>query len=151
MIIKKSTQSYLSKYTRAYAMYDGSAWAVTDTIAMRLPPDYILGDQHMLSSKFIPDLLESSGFYSTKSFMMAVDIESWRPGLTCMKNTDLPLNNQYKYQSKLVKLFHWRLMNFAVSLSSGILFLHDIYNSDLCGIILPVKIRKKEGEKNESL
>ena len=146
MIVKKSTQNYLSKYTKAYAMYDGSAWAVTDTIAMRLPPDYVQGDQHMLSSKFIPDLLESSGFYSPKSFMMTVDIESWRPGLTCMKNTDLPLNDQYKYQSKLVKLFHWRLLDFTVSLSSGILFLHDIYTGDMCGIILPVKIKKKEGE-----
>ena len=147
MRLKSITKDYLIKSTRVYTRYDGSVWVVTDTIAMRLPSDYVQCDQHMLSSKFIPDLIESSGFYSPDSFMMAVDIESWRPGLTCKKNTDLPLNDQYKYQSKLVKLFHWRLMDFTVSLSSGILFLHDIYNGDLCGIILPVKIRKKEGEK----
>ena len=146
MRLKSITKNYLINSTRAYTRYDGSVWAITNTIAIRLPENYKPNPNlKFLQDKFIPDLL---AYDQSDRQMMDLDteVESWRPILKDYHHVELhiPLGEdvfEYGYNSKYVKMFNWHTdARYSVNLSTGLMYVTESIIGTLMGIILPIKL-----------
>ena len=153
MRLKSITKNYLIKSTRAYTRYDGSVWAITNTIAIRLPENYNLrGDIKFVGDKFIPDMLA----YDQKIDRHMMDLdryieEYWMLALRDYRNIELHIriddeafaeSFNYGYNSKYVKMFNWRTdARYSINLCTGLMYVTESVIGTLMGIILPIKLK----------
>lgn len=149
MRLKSITKNYLITDTRAYTRYDGSVWAITNTIAIRLPENHNLrGDIKFASDKFIPDLLA----YDQKVDRHMMDLdryieEYWKLALRDYRNIELHIRIDdesfaYGYNSKYIKMFNWHTdARYSVNLSTGLMYVTESIIGTLMGIILPIKLK----------
>ena len=149
MRLKSKTKDYLITNTRAYTRYDGSVWAITNTIAIRLPENYNLrGDIKFTGDNFIPNMLA----YDQKSDRHMMDLdryieEYWKLALRDYRNIELHIriddeSFNYGYNSKYVKMFNWHTdARYSINLSTGMMYVTESIVGTLMGIILPIKLK----------
>lgn len=153
MRLKSITKDYLITNTRAYTRYDGSVWAVTNTIAIRLPKNYNLkANIKFVGDKFIPDMLA----YDQKSDRHMMDLdryveEYWKLALRDYRNIELHIRIDdesfaesfaYGYNSKYVKMFNWHTdARYSINICTGLMYVTESIVGTLMGIILPIKLR----------
>ena len=148
MRLKSITKDYLITNTRVYTRYDGSVWAIANTIAIRLPENYNLrSDIGFISDRIIPDLLAYDQKSDRQMMDLDTEVESWRPMLKDYHHVELhiPLGEdafEYAYNSKYVKMFNWHTdARYSVNLSTGLMYVTESIIGTLMGIILPIKLK----------
>lgn len=144
MRLKSITKQYLITNTRGYTKYDGSFWAITNVVAIRLPEDYELrGSVRGLNDNFIPNLIEHD--QELDSFYMDIDDyinKYWKHALRNHQHIVLHLNDKHAYNSKYVKMFNWHTdARYLVNLNSGLMYVKESITDVLMGLILPIKLK----------
>lgn len=148
MRLKSITKNHLNKCTRAYTNYDGSVWALTNVMAIRLPEDYNLrGDIEFLHDKFIPNMLAYDGVHDR--LMMDLDRyieEHWKLSLRDCRDIVLHIRKDdydcdYAYNSKYVKMFNWHTdARYRINLSTGLMYVRESITDNLMGLVLTIKL-----------
>lgn len=147
--MKKSMINFIETKAVGYTRHDGSLWALCPATAIRLPSWFAVSTVKEMSDKFIQNIID----YDQKDEYTY--ITEFVPNTTQMKsrkNVILKINDKFGAKAEYIRMFDWLAdARFRVNLRTGLIYVYKSMEDVLIGLILPVKIKKKEAVPNESL
>ena len=147
--MKKSMINFIEQKAIGYIRYGGSLWALCAAVAVRMPSWFLVSTVKEMSDKFIQNMID----YDQKDEY--THITEFVPNTTQLKskkNIVLKINDKFGVDAKYIRLFDWNTdVHFKVNLRTGLIYVYKTVSNVLIGLILPVKIKKKEAVPNESL
>ena len=147
--MKKSTINFIEKKAYAYTSYGGSFWVLCNAVAIRLPSWFTISNEKEISDKFIPNMIN---YDQNDEFTYITEFVPNTTLLKSRKNVVLKINDKFGVDAKYIRLFDCATYaHFKVNLRTGLIYVYETVSNVLIGLILPVKIKKKEVVSNESL
>ena len=147
--MKKSMINFIETKSIGYTRHDGSLWALCAAVAVRLPSWFTVSNVKEMSDKFIQNMID----YDQKDEY--THITEFVPNTTALKsrkNVILTISDVFGVKAEYIRLFDWNTdVYFKVNLSTGLIYVYETVLNVLIGLILPVKIMKKEAVPNGSL
>lgn len=147
--MKKSMINFIETKAIGYTRHGGSLWALCAATAIRLPSWFTVSNVKEMSDKFIQNMID----YDQKDEY--THITEFVPNTTQLKsrkNVILKINDKFGVDAKYIRMFDWATYaHFKVNLRTGLIYVYETVSNVLIGLILSVKIKKKEAVPNESL
>ena len=147
--MKKSMINFIENKAIGYTRHGGSLWALCADVAVRLPSWFAVSTVKEMSDKFIQNMID----YDQRGY--DVCLMEFIPNMTQLKsrkNVILTINDVFGVKAEYIRMFDWLTdVRFKVNIKTGLIYAYKSMEDVLIGLILPVKIKKKEAVPNESL